>query len=349
MEPWHDKKIKDVTDAGNIEGVGVGYAYAACVPSPTPTLTPTPTPTPKRECTFDTNGDGSPDLILTDSDGDGLCEWPQGTTIIPGTLTFTADTPVEFSGTTSVSADRIVVEAGSLLKGDAASLVKLTLVARSQTVGDIVSNGTLDISASDDIILQSRESIDLSEGVTNLHAGDKLVLKAVRGNVTVAPGIFDPSGRFTLFARNRVEIDAHGPVGSIDIARARIGSYRIIVNTKASVSVVGEKHLRLSDRTILTTDADQVGIPNSSNIDLSATGRISLTDDTTLDSGRKISIQTKRVGDDVCLTQSTRLEAANGFGRISFVSVKGVVRDDGTTTFAGVIVGGDRIVVSSCP
>jgi hypothetical protein len=303
---------------------------------------------PTLHCEFDTDGDGVPNLTLADADHDGLCEWPEGTATIPGTLTFTAATPVEFSGTTNVSADRIVVEAGSLLKGDAASLVKLTLVARSSTVGDIVSDGTLDISASDDIILQSKRSIDLSEGATNLHAGDKLVLKASTGDVTVAPAIFDANGPFTLFARNRVEINARGANGSIDIARARVGSFRIVVNTKASVSVVGDKHLRLSDHTLLTTDATKVGIPNSSNIDLTATGRVSLTEDTTLDSGRKILVTTNRTVDDVCLTQSTTIEAANGFGRISFAGVKGTVFDDGTTTFVGAILG-DRIVPGSCP
>jgi hypothetical protein len=301
-----------------------------------------------KTCAFDTNGDGKPDLQLFDTNGNGLCEWPQRTTTIVGTLNFTAATPVEFIGNTSVYADRIVVHDGALLKGDAASLVKLTLVARSSTDGDIVSNGTLDISASDDIILQSKRSIDLSEGATNLHAGDKLVLKASTGDVTVAPAIFDANGPFTLFARNRVEINARGANGSIDIARARVGSFRIVVNTKASVSVVGDKHLRLSDHTLLTTDATKVGIPNSSNIDLTATGRVSLTDDTTLDSGRKILVTTSRTVDDVCLTQSTTIEAANGFGRISFAGVKGTVFDDGTTTFVGAILG-DRIVPGSCP
>src|SRR5262249_596322 len=46
--------------------------------------------------TFDTNGDGVPDITIPDSDGDGRFEWPAGTTKLPGTLHFSAGNDVEF-------------------------------------------------------------------------------------------------------------------------------------------------------------------------------------------------------------------------------------------------------------
>ena len=303
--------------------------------------------TAKKFCAFDTNADGIPDLVLTDADGDGLCEWPVGTTSLSGTLVFNAGTPVEFRGSAAVYADRIVVEQGGILKGDPATLVKLTLIARSHSTSDIISRGTIDLGASDDLVLQAVGSIDLS-GATSLAAADKVVLKASQGDVTIAPAAFDPAGPFTVFGRNRIEISARGPNGNVDIVRARLGSYRIIVRTKANVSTVGPKVIRLADHAELVTDRGRTGLPNGSNVQLIATGRIIL-ENATIDSGTSIAMLTQYPQDDVCLSDGTVLEAANGLGYIYFNNVHGQVFDDGTTQFIGRVIGADRVVVGSCP
>src|SRR5262249_21686123 len=65
--------------------------------------------------TFDTNGDGVPDITIPDSDGDGRFEWPAGTTKLPGTLHFSAGNDIEFSGYTTIKADAITIDQGATL------------------------------------------------------------------------------------------------------------------------------------------------------------------------------------------------------------------------------------------
>src|SRR5438477_9686844 len=61
--------------------------------------------------------------------GQASCEWPKGTVVIHGRLIFPKDTRVEFVGTTVVRANAIVVEQGATLKGAAATLRALTIIA----------------------------------------------------------------------------------------------------------------------------------------------------------------------------------------------------------------------------
>jgi hypothetical protein len=68
-----------------------------------------PSPSWAEPCPFDLNGDAVDDLLVPDADGDGICEWPAGARTFGGTLTFREGITVEFSGSTSITADRIVV------------------------------------------------------------------------------------------------------------------------------------------------------------------------------------------------------------------------------------------------
>jgi hypothetical protein len=101
-----------------------------------------------KQCVFDVNGDGRPELSLVDADGDGFCEFPENKTHLRGgPLTFTEETPVEFTGTTLLEADRIVIEEGAQLTGRVPQLRSLTMVAMET---DFDSRGSLDFDADDD-------------------------------------------------------------------------------------------------------------------------------------------------------------------------------------------------------
>lgn len=96
---------------------------------------------------FDVNGDGVPELVAPDADDDGICEWPAGARTFKGTLTFEEGILVDFSGSTSITADRIVVEPGAILNGNRRQLTRLALIARGSSQGDIFSGGALFIEA----------------------------------------------------------------------------------------------------------------------------------------------------------------------------------------------------------
>src|SRR6478672_8312346 len=89
--------------------------------------------------TFDTNGDGVPDLTIPDSDGNGTFEWPPGTRTLHGTLRFPAGHVIEFSGYTTIKVDTVVVEQGAtLVEG-----LNLHQIVFTTTHGDFTSQGRL--------------------------------------------------------------------------------------------------------------------------------------------------------------------------------------------------------------
>src|SRR5262249_60379882 len=89
--------------------------------------------------TFDTNGDGVPDITIPDSDGDGRFEWPAGTTKLPGTLHFSAGNNIEFSGYTTIKADAITIDQGATLSAGL-NLHQIVFIA---THGDTAPRFTL--------------------------------------------------------------------------------------------------------------------------------------------------------------------------------------------------------------
>jgi hypothetical protein len=97
--------------------------------------------------TFDTNGDGVPDLTIPDSDGDGRFEWPAGTTILHGTLHFSAGNDIAFSGYTTIKVDTITIDQGAPSWEDKArnciSSRSLPPTATSPARGDISSVSSL--------------------------------------------------------------------------------------------------------------------------------------------------------------------------------------------------------------
>jgi hypothetical protein len=294
-------------------------------------------------CVLDRHDGG--DVVVRESGG-GSCQWPRRTTTVRGTLTFPEAINVEFVGAAAVKARAIVIEAGASLHGEARTLQKLTLTATGGENSDIRSEGVLDLEASNDIFFVARRSIAL-EGRTHLSAGDRVLLRAQVRDVTISPPEFTPHS-FTLFGRNRVDLVASGAQGSIDLGGARVGGFRIILTTRAYVSVVSQKLLRLNHGTVLTTNRTATGLPDQSNIQLDATGPIVITGHATLDAGTNITVRTQRLNDDVCLSNDVTLEANDGLGRIFFSAVHGNVFDDGTTIFRGLLLGADKIVVGTC-
>ena len=297
-------------------------------------------------CTFDTDGDGEPDLVLPDADGDGICEFPDLKTHLRGVLHFTRLTPVEFRGTTLIEADRIVIYPNARLFGERSKLRSLTMVA---VAGDLESHGTLELGTSDDLVLTARGSVDV-DGKTALAAADRLVVEARQGNVTLAPPAA-PAGPFTALGGNRVDILAKGANGRVEIARATIGGARVTVDTHANVSVIGDKRVWVHDRALLTTDRARTGLPVGSDVAINSTGRVLLQDTAVLDAGRNVTIATTRAVDGLCLSGGVRLEARDPAGRLGLISLTGVrggVRDDGSTAYVGQLRSGP-IAAGPCP
>lgn len=294
-------------------------------------------------CAFDTDGDGTPELELSDADEDGLCEFPESKTHLSGVLRFQADQPIEFRGNTVVEADEIIVDPGAVLRGDASRLGSLTMYA---VRGDLVSRGRLDVAASDDLVMRARGALDLA-GRVELRAGDRVKLEARQESLVLTPEIVDPNA-FTVFAGNRLEMRAKGADGSVRIAGGRIGSARIDVITKASVSEVGAKEMRFEEGTLLTTNSAHTGLPTAGKITLDSTGRV-VVSDSTLDAGYRLGIRTRRDDDDLCLSGGVTLAASAGTGKIVLTGVEGDVFDDGETTFLGLLSVDDAIVAGPCP
>jgi len=297
-------------------------------------------------CPIDLNGDGIDDLLVPDVNADGICEWPAGNRVFKGTLTFEAGITVEFTGNTGITADRIVVEPGAVLLGQAPALKRFSLVARGAQQGDVFSGGTLVIDAADDVTLKARQAIGLS-GSTTLEAGDRITLQASTGDVYILADGADDG--FELHAANRVDIVARGVDGRIDLRGAHVGGYRVVLDTRANVSVVGDKALTLRDGALVTTARARTGLPNQSYVSVDATGRVTVTADSEIDAGTQASFRTSRLEDDVCLSHDVTLAADGGLGRLSFTGVRGRVFDDGTTSFVGRILGGERIEQGACP
>src|SRR4029079_18331647 len=133
-----------------------------------------------------------------------------------------------------------------------------------------------DVGASEDITFTARRGSVAVTGPVHLEAGDRIRVDARGGDVTIAPDdpTFEPE--FTMLAGNRLDVLAKSANGSIDIARARLGAHRVTLTTRANLSFVGEKELRIEDGTELTTDLADLGVsaPTAGDVVLDATGEI---------------------------------------------------------------------------
>jgi subtilisin family serine protease len=297
-----------------------------------------------RTCNFDVNGDGIPDLVLHDTDGDGLCELPAAKTHLYGT--FTSDTPIEIRGNTVLEADRIVIEPGGVIFGEQATLRSLRLVA---TTGAIESTGRIDLKASDDLFVRAATAV-LLEGRTELVAADIVDVDARRGDLRLLPPVMQTP--FAALGGNRATLRSKGSVGVIAVGRARVGGPRVYVEGVANVSVVGTNGVVVTDRGIFTSDPAPTFLPaGGGDVSVSTTGRVVLSGRDVLDATRTLRIATARPGDDLCLELQTLLEARSTKGvpgRIDLTRVRGAVRDDGTTTFVGTLAS-NGIVAGVCP
>lgn len=275
------------------------------------------------DCAFDTDGDGTPELVVPDADGDGFCDFPDYKTHLHGTLVFGVDQPVRLRGKPIIEADGIVVEPGGIIVGDPAELRSLTMVALQD---DLIAFGTLAIHASDDLTLQSRAgSVDLL-GPTVLAAADRLLLDARQGSVVILPTAFDPGGAFSVFGGNKVDLRAKGAAGSIDVGAAGIGGRTIRFDAGANLSTAAEKLVILGAGTVVTTDRGQTGLALTGDITLAASADVVITAAARVDSGRNIVVSTRRAGGGLCFAGGPTLQARDPLdrpGRIDFRGVRG--------------------------
>jgi hypothetical protein len=234
-----------------------------------------------QPCTFDTTGDGVPDLVLPDANSDGACEFPQKKTKLAGTLVVPAGTTIEFFGNTIATFDAIVVESGATLRGTSATLRSLSLVTLA---GDLVVDGTLDVDLSDDLELIARAGAVRVRGPTRVVATEVIVLDARGGDVELTPPALEPG--FTLLGGLGVTLKAVAGDATISVARARVGGRKIAVSARARPSSAPGVAVDLREGTVLTSDPAATGVTSSSgDVRVDGAGLVRV-DGATLDSGR---------------------------------------------------------------
>jgi hypothetical protein len=314
------------------------------------TVTWSAAPSPVH-CTFETDGDAEPELDLVDADGNGFCEFPDLKTHLYGDLVFSPATPVEFHGTTIVESDRIVIEEGAKVTGGAGSLRSLMLIA---TDGDLVSRGTLTLSASDDLLLRSSAGgIDLG-GSPTLAAADQLTIDARAGAVRIAPAAGVQANAFTALGGNLLAVTAKSGRGGIEVVGGSLASRQVVLDATANTSPIAPKGVLL-DGALLTSDPADLTLRSSpSTVSVKASagtgapgGAILLRNATRLASGSNLLLGTKATGEGACLSGTVTLAAKGGAGYVDLTQIRGSVVDDGTTIVQGVLKG--TIASGTCP
>ena len=279
--------------------------------------------------TFDTNGDGVPDLTIPDSDGDGRFEWPTGTTTLLGTLHFSAGNDIAFSGYTTIKADTITIDQGATLSGGI-GLHQIVFIA---THGDITSQGRHGFG-----FFSGRIGLTAQLGSIRLLGSffigaTTVTIQAPRGSITIHA---DPNaGDFERhIVGHSVSVLARSASGSIVIGNIVLVSSATILDNHASGSgLTVDKGIRLID-----------GATVGANTTINATGRITL-DDASI-SGDNIKLSTSRATDDVCVGGGSLLRAVSG--RINTYGVRGTPHRDETSIVTGPVVG-KPFVVGVCP
>lgn len=301
-------------------------------------------------CAFDTTGDGAPELVVPDADGDGFCEFPDRKTRLPGTLRFTAATPVRFRANAIVSADAIVVESGAVLVGEAATLRSLSLIALA---GDLEVAGTLAVGVGDDVDLLAPQGSVRVTGEVQLDAVENVVLEAGDGDVVLTPAGAPMPDVFPLRGGAIVALRAKRRAGSgeIRIENVHAAGRRIEIDGRAQRTSAGTVDVTIRGDVVLSTDPADTRVPGNGDVRIVAGGRVRIADGVVLDSVRNVKVQTRAAGQHLCLGGGVVLEAvaANGAPRVLLLSaVRGTVYDDGTTTFTGTLAVRD-LVTGSCP
>jgi len=287
-------------------------------------------PLAEEVLTFDTNGDGVPDLTIPDSDGNGTFEWPPGTRTLHGTLRFPAGHVIEFSGYTTIKVDTVVVEQGAtLVEG-----LNLHQIVFTTTHGDFTSQGRLRFG-----FFPGRFGVTAQLGSVSLVGSFFVVattvsLQAPRGSITIhADPSADPTLR--LISANTVGVFARNTTGSIVIDNALVAGTTTLDNhASGSVPPTVDKGIRL-------IDGASVG---GSNTTINATGRITL--DAASISSDNVKLSTSRTSDDVCVGNGSLVRAVSG--RINTSGVRGTPFRDETSTVTGPVTG-KPFVVGACP
>jgi hypothetical protein len=301
-------------------------------------------------CAFDTTGDPSPELVVPDADDDGFCDFPDRKTRLPGTLRFTADTPVRFTSNAIVSADTIVVEAGAELVGEAATLRSLSLIALT---GNLDVGGTVDVTVGDDIDLVAKHGSVHVTGDVHLDAVENVIVEAGDGDAVVTPSAAPVPGTFALRGGMIVSIKAKRTTGSGDvrIEDVHVAGRRIEIDGRAQRNNAGTLDVTIAGDVILTTDPAATGFGGNGDVRIAAGGRVRIEHGAVLDSARNVKVQTRAPGQHLCLAGGVVLEAVaeSGAPRVLLLSaVRGTVFDDGTTTFTGTLAVRD-LVTGPCP
>jgi len=294
------------------------------------------------ECSLDFDDDGVADLVLQDADGNGRCELPAVVRRAGEEIRFTASTPVEFDGRTTIEADGIVIEAGGGLHS-APGARDLTLIGRR----GIAIDGTLDVRTRDDVLIRVATGTLSITGAVAIDTGDTVTLKVAHGDLVLAPS--SQGSGFDVFAGDRVTLLARGTAGSMDLAGVRIGARAIRLSTRASSGSRDAPLMRIRDGAFLTTEPAHTGLRDGGLLDVRAGGDLRIAD-AVLASRRTLALSTGRTRDLACLAGGTHLLVGSDdarLGQIDATGVDGLVFVEETVVLAGRMAG--PVVHGACP
>lgn len=150
----------------------------------------------QKRCGFDTDGDGKKDdLILDDTDGDGICEFPRRLQVKEGTLRITADTPVEAVRQTSIKINRgsFIIDSDGTVKSDGQ-----IPSFRVEAAQDVSILGALEIDAANSVTLLAKEGSLALSNAPSIAAEKGITLHALKGNLSIVDAFLEAGGTMSL-------------------------------------------------------------------------------------------------------------------------------------------------------
>lgn len=270
-----------------------------------------------------------------------FCPFPAGKRRIPGDLIVAAGAGLCLGGPKHlIEPDAFYVNPDATWTASGARTIEVRTF-----VGDLTVDGSADLAVTDDVTLRGLFGrVDL-RGPTRVAAGDRVQVIGARDGITL--GVAREPADDDIFPTDvrapRIDLTARGADGAIVLESARLAGRFITIDTRASLSRVGEKGVVVGFASLLTTDPADTGDPaGTGDIRIESTGDVRIERRARLDASRNIRIATRRPSDRLCLEGGVVLEANDGAGRIDLSGVQGGVYDDGTTTFHGVVMGDVR-------
>jgi len=214
--------------------------------------------------------------------------------------------------------------------------------------GDLTMDGRVDLAVSDDLTLMARKRAIDVRGPIRTVVGDTLTVMSRHRGIALTPAGDSGAALPGEVVAGRIRLSAPGEDGTITVENTRLAARQILLDTRSSVSQLGDKGVSIGFRSVLTTDPVETGRTGSAgDVRIESTGDVRIGEGARIASGRNVVIATRGAGDRLCLSGGVVIAAAGGAGRIDLSRVRGGVYDDGTTVLNGVVVG--ELRSGDCP